>query len=480
MAKEFKENIPLNGLTSRQFLMLVSNVFAKLGWPYVFKDEETVVAEAGKFNASENVTVSVVGYEATIHSKCSSWYITDLGRNKKHVTKLITEIDAARQEYTAEQLDDQYSEIEKQTLAETQALKDRIERGELTASDKISLGIGGHYVTYALIAINVLVFIAMAASGVSILEPTGLDILNWGGNMRAYTASGEWWRLITSVFVHIGIVHLLLNMYALYMIGLYLEPILGRWKFLAAYLSAGVLASLTSLWWHDASVGAGASGAIFGMYGFFVALLTTNLIDKKLRGGLMQSMAVFVVYNLIYGLKGNIDNAAHIGGLVSGFILGYIYFFFQKKDKEAKMFPAVAIALAIVATIGMLRNYNDDSVKFDKVWEEFAVLEQKGIKVMTDRDSLTSPEFIKLAETQGIPTWVQIKDLLQKTDDYKLPAHLSQQRSLLKEYADLRLRYLKLWVEWEKAPDENVLATMEKVNDSVANVLADMEKIKSQ
>lgn len=480
MAKEFKQNVPLNGFTGRQFLMMVSNVFTKLGWPYVFQDEQTVVAEAGKFNASENVTVSVAGDEATIHSKCNSWYITDLGRNKKHVNKLIGEIDAARQEYTAEQLDEQYNEIEQQTIAETQALKERIERGELTASDKITLGIGGHYVTYTLIGINLLVFIAMAVSGVSIIDPTGLDILNWGGNMRAYTASGEWWRLITSVFVHIGIIHLLLNMYALYMIGLYLEPILGRWKFLAAYLSAGVLASLTSLWWHDASVGAGASGAIFGMYGLFVALLTTSLIDKKLRGGLMQSMAVFVVYNLIYGLKGNIDNAAHIGGLVSGFVLGYIYYFFQKKDKEAKMFPAVAIALAIVATMGMLRNYNDDSVKFDKAWEEFAVLEEKGIKVMTQRDSLTAQEFIKMAETEGIPTWVQIKDLLKKTDDYKLPADRSQQRTLLKEYADLRLRYLQLWVKWEKDPDDGVLSTMEKVNDSVKTVLADMEKIKLQ
>lgn len=478
MAKEFKSNVPLNDLTARQFLMLVSKVFDKLNWPYVFKDETTVVAEAGRFKASEDVTVSFTGEEATIHSKCNSWYITDLGRNKKHVNKLIEEIDAARQQYTAEQLDEQYGELEKQSIAEAKALQERFEKGELTASDKLSLGIGGHYVTYALIGINVLVFIAMVISGVPILDPTGIDILNWGGNMRAFTASGEWWRLIACVFVHIGIVHLLLNMYALFMIGLYLEPILGRWKFLAAYLSTGVLASLTSLWWSADRVSAGASGAIFGMYGLFVALLTTNMIDKKMRAGLMQSMAVFVIYNLVYGLKGNIDNAAHIGGLVSGFVLGYIYYFFQKKDKEAKLFPVVALALAIVVSVGILRNYNDDTVKFERAWEEFALLEEKGMRPLIGRDTLTAAEFIKMAETESIPAWIEIKSVLKKTDDYKLSDAAATQRRLLKEYADMRLQHTQLWVEWEKAPDDELLKRMEKVAGRIESILAELEQIK--
>jgi hypothetical protein len=143
MAKEFQSNVPLTGLSARQFLMLVSNVFTKLNWPYVFKDETTLVAEAGRFNASEDVTVSVIGEEATVHSKSNRWYITDLGRNKKHVNKLIAEIDTARQEYTAEQLDEQYDAIEQQTTAEAEAFRERYEKGELTATDKLALGVGG-------------------------------------------------------------------------------------------------------------------------------------------------------------------------------------------------------------------------------------------------------------------------------------------------------------------------------------------------
>lgn len=477
MAKEFKTSIPLQGLTGKQFLMLAGNVFDKFGWSYVFQDENTVEAGAGKFNPSENVSVSVNGEEAIIHSKCNSWYITDLGRNKKHVNKLITAIDAARQEYSAEQLDGQYAALERQAIAEAEALKARIQAGELTATDKLSLGIGGHYVTYVLIALNVLVFLAMVVSGVHIVEPTALDIFKWGGNMRDYTAGGEWWRLISSTFVHIGIVHLLLNMYALFMIGLFLEPVLGRWKYLAAYLSTGVLASLASLWWHADSVGAGASGAIFGVYGVFTALLTTNLIDKKMRKPLLQSMAVFVVYNLIYGLKGEVDNAAHIGGLVSGFVLGYVYYFLQQKDRQAKLFPAIAIVLAIVASVGVLRHYNDDTAKFDKVWEEFAALEEKGMKPIFQRDSITSSEFIRMAETEGIPAWIEISSVLKKADNYNLPAAAYKQRELLKEYAQLRLRHMQMWIEWEKAPEDSLLRQMEVTSERIENVLASLKSI---
>ena len=173
----------------------------------------------------------------------------------------------------------------------------------------------------------------MVAIGVSLISPTGEDIINWGGNFSPYTTSGDWWRLITCVFVHIGIIHLLFNMYALYTIGVYLEPMLGKTKYIVAYLCTGVFASLVSLWWHETPVAsAGASGAIFGMYGLFLALLSTNLIPKQVRSQLLQSIGIFVFYNLVYGMRSGVDNAAHIGGLVSGLMIGYIYYLqLQKK-----------------------------------------------------------------------------------------------------------------------------------------------------
>src|SRR5689334_12007874 len=92
-------------------------------------------------------------------------------------------------------------------------------------------------------------------------------------------------RMITNVFVHIGILHLLFNMYGLYFVGRFLEPMLGKVRYITAYFCAGVIASLVSLYWHrnENIVSAGASGAIFGMYGVFLALLTTHLIPKSVR-----------------------------------------------------------------------------------------------------------------------------------------------------------------------------------------------------
>jgi rhomboid protease GluP len=107
-------------------------------------------------------------------------------------------------------------------------------------------------------------------------------------------------------------------------IGLLLEPYLGKTRFLTAYLISGIAASMTSLWWNDLTISAGASGAIFGMYGVFLALLSTNLLDKSVKKVLFTSIAVFAGYNILNGLKSNsgIDNAAHIGGLISGLIIG--------------------------------------------------------------------------------------------------------------------------------------------------------------
>jgi len=103
-----------------------------------------------------------------------------------------------------------------------------------------------------------------------------------------------------------------MNMYALLYISLLLEPHLGRTRFLTVYLLTGLTASLASLWWHNLTISAGASGAIFGMYGVFLSMHTTNLIEKSARKALLTSIAVFVGYNILNGLKPNsgIDNAA--------------------------------------------------------------------------------------------------------------------------------------------------------------------------
>ncbi|WP_164515278.1 rhomboid family intramembrane serine protease [Flavobacterium ustbae] len=180
----------------------------------------------------------------------------------------------------------------------------------------------GFFITPILIYVNVLIYITMAIAGLGFISFHGEDLLRWGGNFRPSTIDGQWWRLLTSVFLHSGFIHLLSNMFGLLFVGIFIEPILGKTRYLILYLSTGILASCASIWWHEATVSIGASGAIFGLYGTFLALLLAKVFPPEFSKAFLITTLIFVAYNLIMGLAGGIDNAAHIGGLLSGFIIG--------------------------------------------------------------------------------------------------------------------------------------------------------------
>jgi len=196
----------------------------------------------------------------------------------------------------------------------------------------------GYFITPILLNLNILVFILMVIAGLGFLSFKSADLLAWGGNFKPSTTSGEWWRLLTSTFLHGGLMHLLANMCGLLFAGIFLEPKLGKTKYAIVYLVTGLLASITSLWWHENTVSVGASGAVFGLYGVFLALLLTKVFPKEFSKALLTGMLVFVGYNLLMGLRGGIDNAAHIGGLVSGFVIGLILSPRLKTDQEYAAF----------------------------------------------------------------------------------------------------------------------------------------------
>ena len=178
------------------------------------------------------------------------------------------------------------------------------------------------FITPILIDLNILMFIFMVLAGLGFLSFSSEDLISWGANYKPLTTDGEWWRLLTSTFLHGGIMHLFANMYGLLFVGIFLEPRIGKVKFAIIYIIAGVLASISSLWWHDSTVSVGASGAIFGLYGLFLALMLTKVYPKEFSKALLLGTLIFIGFNLIMGLTGGIDNAAHIGGLVSGFVIG--------------------------------------------------------------------------------------------------------------------------------------------------------------
>lgn len=190
----------------------------------------------------------------------------------------------------------------------------------------------GYFVTPILIYVNVGVFLLMVLCGLGFANFTAEDLLSWGANYGPLTKNGEWWRLLISTFLHAGVMHLLANMIGLLFIGVFLEPKLGRIRYLIVYLLTAVISAVTSLWWHDEVVSVGASGAVFGLYGVFVALLITKVYPPEIAKTALVSTLVFIAYNLIMGMTGDIDNAAHIGGLISGFVIGLILYLKLKQE----------------------------------------------------------------------------------------------------------------------------------------------------
>ena len=185
----------------------------------------------------------------------------------------------------------------------------------------------GRTITQILAGINVAVFIAMAMSGgsSSITEPTMQQLLPWGANFGPLTLSGQWWRLVTYMFVHGGIFHIGFNMWCLWDLGALCESLYGPWTYLGLYFISGIAGGVASVGWHPSGLSVGASGAIFGLAGALIA--SFKLGEFSLPGtaisGVLRSLVVFVAFNLIWGFVSPLtDNAAHLGGLLAGGMIG--------------------------------------------------------------------------------------------------------------------------------------------------------------
>ncbi|MCW3125136.1 MAG: hypothetical protein JWO03_794 [Bacteroidetes bacterium] len=185
---------------------------------------------------------------------------------------------------------------------------------------------GDHFMTSIILDINIIAFLVMVFSGIDFISPNANELLQWGGNERSLVLKGEWWRLFTNIFVHAGIMHLILNAVGLVFAAIFIEPFLGRRNYLILYILSGLCASLASIWWHVDTVSVGASGAIFGVYGAILGLALINAFPKESKNTLLTMIGVYVGINLVWGLTGGIDNAAHVGGLLSGAVLGAILY----------------------------------------------------------------------------------------------------------------------------------------------------------
>ena len=343
---KYTTSYPLAGLTAQQFLVLAMEAAASLNWRLHYLSASGFIALSAA--PVGRVMLRIDGDHVRISSNSISQQLWDRGQNKLSIGSLITTLDSLRDRIPATYLSGRFEELAPMLPPPyADALLHPPTKVSSAAADLLAVfkPSKDYFITPILLNLNLIVFILMAISGADLMEPDSRSLIAWGANLRPLTLGGEWWRLITCCFVHIGAVHLLMNMYAFLLIGAQLEPRLGRGRFAAAYLLSGVVASSASLWWHgNNSISAGASGAIFGMYGVFLVMLRGDLVEKGKRKQLLASVIFFVGYNLLGGLQAGIDNAAHLGGLVVGMLISALFLPGLRKERSRDLAALEAAA----------------------------------------------------------------------------------------------------------------------------------------
>jgi rhomboid protease GluP len=271
--------------------------------------------------------------KATIHSRLIE--STNIESGIQHISSLMNETFSIP-------LKDDYDE------SQIQNLRDTVLAGAVSQvqQEKQIFENGKPLFTYILLAIQVIVFLLLEAMGGS---SNVENLIRFGAKYNPLILDGEWWRFITPIFLHIGIIHLVMNSLALYYLGPTIERIFGRIRFILIYLIAGFSGTLASFIFSS-SVSAGASGAIFGCFG---ALLYLGAVYPKLFFRTMgTNVIIVIIINLVFGFSVSVvDNYGHIGGLIGGFLAAAIVHFPKKKRFITQI---GALVLTLIASIGLL------------------------------------------------------------------------------------------------------------------------------
>jgi rhomboid protease GluP len=215
--------------------------------------------------------------------------------------------------------------------------------------------------TYFFFGLNIFIFILMAFAGGS---TNGLTLMAFGVKSNAEIASGQWWRFVTPIFLHIGLLHILFNSYALWIVGPQVEKLYGGARFVILYVLTGVAGVAASYFYHPENQSAGASGAIFGLFGVLLVfgIRHRHDIPPFFKRAVGTGVLPVILINLVIGFSiPAIDNSAHIGGLLAGAALAAIIPFQRPGEEEKPFFTSIQIsimAMIAVSFFAVWKNYN--------------------------------------------------------------------------------------------------------------------------
>ncbi|MDQ7084718.1 MAG: rhomboid family intramembrane serine protease [Sulfurovum sp.] len=202
--------------------------------------------------------------------------------------------------------------------------------------------------TYVLILLNLIAYVFSAVYSQSLMDMDIEVLLDMGASYAPFILIKEqWWRLGTAMFLHGGMTHILMNMFSLYLVGRAVEMYLSHKSYLSIYLFAGLIGGLFSLYVHPQSVGVGASGAIFGLFGALAGFFLANKYKiASHTKAFMKDFSIIIGINLVIGLSiESIDLSAHIAGLIIGFLGGFLL---SKNPKFIVLYMALAGIVSVL------------------------------------------------------------------------------------------------------------------------------------
>ncbi|TBO44976.1 rhomboid family intramembrane serine protease [Pedobacter kyonggii] len=362
--------IPLADFPADKYLIVAKQAIENLGWSLSHVSESGLIAYTPiSFQSySEEISIRIHGNFAVVKSECVGiqMLFNDYGKNDLNLEKFFHEF-----EYVEFHLKDVWEESLSKFHQFIATQDDHyFEKAPLATKNKIKNVLflffpqKGYTATPTVVLINVFYYVAIflfsavlminlslktgSASHDDYIEEIRKISLNFGVNQRNLVLGGEYWRLITYQFIHGSKSHLFFNMYALVYLGLMIENKLGWKKYLFIYLMSGVCGGLVSLIFHQEGVMMGASRAIMGLYGAFIALLTTKTFERKATKALLVSTLIVSLLVLVNGAFGKrVDNAAHIGGFVSGFIFAYLLNYKRDESFEIKSWARYAVSVLL-------------------------------------------------------------------------------------------------------------------------------------
>lgn len=317
------------------------------------------------------------------------------------------------------------------------------------------------FVTPAIVTVTIIYFAIMVLiGGVDLFSPRAGSILPWGANFGPATLSGEWWRLASCMFIHIGVLHLLFNMWVLWDLGQLVERLLGPVGFLLLYVISGIGGSIASVAWNTNVISAGASGAVFGVFGALMSFLVMrkDTIPPEILGSLRNSGLFFLVINLVLGfsIKG-IDMAAHLGGLGVGFVCGLILnqpILANDEVRRGRIFRNLVLAVlgggALVGGVMFLLIPNAAEAQsrqvFLRCYKEVSKAERALARAsqMIKKKKLDTKGFAKELQQKVIPAWKAAKKTIDGIDTKGLSAKAQELKELLQQYASLTIKSLTL------------------------------------